>query len=98
MRSHRIYQDVKVPFLVEMVHGVKVELDGLFLLLRIGFVDVALRLDGLQDRFFLGPDNLKQRNVRMILTLLTGREHIEIYPLKIEVFDLLLTFMFFVRF
>lgn len=56
--SDWVDEDVEVPFLVEVVDGVEVELDGLLLLLRVGLVDFVLGLDHLQDRVLLQPQVL----------------------------------------
>ena len=71
VRSHWVYQNVQVPFLVQVVHSVEVQLNGFFLLLWVGFVDFGLGRNNLKNRFLLGLQVLKQRSIGMIINVLT---------------------------
>ena len=71
-RRHGVYENVQVPFLVEMIYGVEVQFDGLFLLLRIGFIDIVLRVDDLKNWVLFGLKSVQERPKRVLFAAFTG--------------------------
>lgn len=65
--SHRVYKDIQVALFVEMVHRVQVELNRLFLFLGVGFEDVVLGVNHLQNRMLSRSKSPQQRDEGVIL-------------------------------
>lgn len=74
--GHWVHQDVQVALLVEVVHGVEVQLDGLLLFLGVGLVDVALGGDYLQDGLLFAAVGAQEGGQLVVLRGFAGLQHL----------------------